>query len=102
MADKTLSILLKLRDDASAGMKKVNEQLQRQQKEAEKTKKVWEGMQKISLAMGTAIVGALTGCVVAAEKDRQSQAKLKNAIENTGASYDQLGDSLESVIAAPA
>jgi hypothetical protein len=100
MADKTLSILLKLRDDASAGMKKVNEQLQRQQKEAEKTKKVWEGMQKIGLAMGTAIVGALTGCVVAAEKDRQSQAKLKNAIENTGASYDDLQDSLESVIAA--
>ena len=45
MAEKTLAILLKLKDDASAGMKKVNEQLQRQQKEAEKTKKAWEAMQ---------------------------------------------------------
>ena len=102
MAEKTLAVILRLRDEASAGMKKVSEQLQRQQKEAEKTKKAWEGMQKIGLAMGTAIVGSLTACVVAAEKDRQSQAKLKNAIANTGKSYDQLGDSLESVIAATA
>lgn len=99
---KELSVILKLKDSASEGMKKISGELQRQQKEAEKTKKAWESMQKIGLAMGTAIVGSLTACVAAAESDRRSQAKLKTAIENTGASYNDLKGSLESVIAATA
>lgn len=78
--------------DVSAGMTKMSDQ----------SKKSWETMQKIGLAVGGAIVGSLGLMVKAAEAERLSQVKLSVALGNVGVSYADVRKELEATMAATA
>jgi uncharacterized protein YoxC len=93
MAEATLDILIKARDDASQTLKNVNSNI--------------EGMSRqfkiagvAMLAAGTAITAALAMCVKAAGEEEVGVLRLSTAMRNAGLSYDTVRSSLEAWIDA--
>lgn len=102
VAETQLAILIRLKDEASAGLQKFNTQLKANQKELEKTKLAWGAIAKVATAVGVAIVGSMGLMVRAAEEERISQAKLANMLNNVGVAYSEVRKELEASMATTA
>lgn len=93
MAESVLSILLTLKDEASAGLDNLNAKL-------EDNKKTISDASKLLVAAGGAITGIVGYAIYAAESEKESDAKLATELKNVGTSYDMVKASLNSVIDA--
>jgi hypothetical protein len=90
-SEAELSIVLKLKDEASSQLKNFSSQF----------KAMLPNIKTASLTMlaaGAAITGSLGVAIASAEAQRESQMKLAAVLKNVGVSYLEVKDSLEKTI----
>lgn len=86
-----LSIILRLRDEASRQLATVTQNLK-------STTETLKPLGMAAAALGGSMLAGITLAVKAAEEERESQAKLAVVLKNVGENYDTVKDSLEKVI----
>ncbi len=91
MAEQELSILIRLKDEATKQLNSFGKTLEANSKQL---KNMGLGM----MAAGGAIVGTLGLCVKAAADEEKGIIKLSMAMKNAGVQYDDVRESLEKVI----
>lgn len=93
MAQKELLVLLKIKDDAS-------KQLAKLQKDLEANTKHFKTIGLGAMAAGGAIVAGLGAATKAAAEEQVGINRLSQQLKNVGVDYNQVRDSLEGVISA--
>jgi hypothetical protein len=107
MADQTVKLLFEAEDKASAAIKDVNTAIDGTKTSSENAHTSLANFGKLILGIGTAIVGAklVKGAVQfgkeiaqSAAEDEAAWAKMAQAVENTGASYDDAGEKISDYV----
>jgi len=103
MADQTVKLLFEAEDKASAAIKDVNTAIDGTKKSSDDAHTSLANFGKLILGIGAAVVGAklVKGAVQfgkeiaqSAAEDEAAWAKMAQAVENTGASYDVAGEAI--------
>lgn len=92
MAEKELSVLLRLKDQMTNGLQRANEELRQQQKEADKTKLAWDALSKGLKTAGLGMAAAGGAGLAMVNQTRPLNAQLSGTAITLGTTTDRMRD----------